>query len=188
MTPKLGTLCQIGHTIHCILAYCSYLYGSYLYGSYYFIDYLGLQSVAAPRGGGIPLPQENPPYPKKIPPTPRKSPLTFFQISLFLCLYVFLLTKLWHDQGKWVTCRKCQFLFSYTTFSKLQNASFWCKPHHNWVSGYRIMKDLTMLNTIWNKGNGTLFLPISQKQHPRHPTHSSWSCHNLAFFVLFQPK
>ena len=22
-------------------------------------------------------------------------------------------------------------------------------------------------------------LPISQKQHPRHPTHSSWSCHKL---------
>ena len=24
---------------------------------------------------------------------------------------------MWHDQVKWVTCRKCQFLFSYTTFS-----------------------------------------------------------------------
>ena len=102
---------------------------------------------------------------------------------------MFLLTKLWHDQGKWVTCRKCQFLFSYTTFSKLQNASFWCKPHHNWVSGYRVMKDLTMLKTIWNKGIWTLFLPISQKQHPRHPTHSSWSCHilltckHIIFFV-----
>ena len=23
----------------------------------------------------------------------------------------------------------------------------------------------------------TLFLPISQKQHCRHPSHSSWSCH-----------
>ena len=78
---------------------------------------------------------------------------------------------------KWVTCRKCQFLFSYTTFLKLQNASFWCKPHYNWISGYRVMKDLTMLKTIWNKGIWTLFLPISQKQHPWHPTHSSWSCH-----------
>ena len=24
---------------------------------------------------------------------------------------------MWHDQGKWITCRKIQFLFSYTTFS-----------------------------------------------------------------------
>ena len=30
------------------------------------------------------------------------------------------------------------------------------------------LNHLTMLKTIWN---------ISQKQHPRHPTHSSWSCH-----------
>ena len=28
-----------------------------------------------------------------------------------------ILARMWHDQGKWVTCRKCQFLFSYTTFS-----------------------------------------------------------------------
>ena len=40
------------------------------------------------------------------------------------------------------------------------------------------MKDLTMLKTLWNKEILTLFLPISQKQHPRHPTHSSWSCHS----------
>ena len=38
--------------------------------------------------------------------------------------------------------------FSCTTFSKLQNASFWCRPHYNWISGYRVMKDLTMLKTI----------------------------------------
>ena len=25
--------------------------------------------------------------------------------------------QMWHDQGKWVTCRKFQFQFSYTTFS-----------------------------------------------------------------------
>ena len=59
-------------------------------------------------------------------------------------------------------------------------ASFWCKPHYNWISGFRVVKDLTMLKTIWNKGFGTLFLLISQIQHPRHPrhpTHSSWSCH-----------
>ena len=46
-------------------------------------------------------------------------------------------SHMWHDQGKWVTCRKFQFLFSYTTFSKLQNASCWCKPHY-----YRVMKIL----------------------------------------------
>ena len=32
-----------------------------------------------------------------------------------------IVSHMWHDQGKWVTCRKCQFLFSYTTFSKRQN-------------------------------------------------------------------
>ena len=55
---------------------------------------------------------------------------------------------LWHDQGKWVTRRIFQLLFSYTTFSKLQEASFWCKPHYNWISGYGVMKDFTMLKTI----------------------------------------
>ena len=29
---------------------------------------------------------------------------------------------MWHDQGKWVN------------FLWLQNASFWCKPHYNWIS------------------------------------------------------
>ena len=73
----------------------------------------------------------------------------------------------------------CNFYFL-MTFTKLQNASFWCKPHYNWIfgnSGYRVMKDLTMLKTICNKGIWTLFLPISQKHHSRHPTHSPWSCH-----------
>ena len=58
---------------------------------------------------------------------------------------------MWHDQGKWVTCRKFQFLFSYTTFSKLKNASFSCKPHYNWISGYRVMKDLKMLKQYKTK-------------------------------------
>ena len=87
------------------------------------------------------------------------------------------INNMWHDQGKWVACRKFQFLFSYTTFSIPKSDSFWCKPHYNWITGYRVMTDLTMLKTIWNKGIWTLFLPISQKQHPQHPTHSSWSCH-----------
>ena len=69
---------------------------------------------------------------------------------------------MWHDQGKWVTCRKSYFLFSYTTVSQHQNASFWCKPQYNWISDYRVMQDLTMLKTIQNKGIWTLFLPISQ--------------------------
>ena len=55
------------------------------------------------------------------------------------------------NQGKWFTCRKCQFLFSYTTFSKLQNTSFWCKPHYNWISCYRVMNDFTMLNQYETK-------------------------------------
>ena len=59
---------------------------------------------------------------------------------------------MWHDQGKWVTCRKFQFLFSYTTFLKLQ------KQYET-------------------KNLNTAFLPICQKQHPWHLTHSSWSCY-----------
>ena len=59
---------------------------------------------------------------------------------------------------------KCQFLFSYTIFW------FWCNPHYNWISGYRVMKDLTMLNTLWNKGVWTLFLPISQNNMPTSDT------------------
>ena len=70
-----------------------------------------------------------------------------------------------------------KFNFLYTTFLKLRNASFECKPQYNWISSYRVMKNLAMLKTIWNKGIWTLFLPIFQKQHPQHPTHSSWSCH-----------
>ena len=57
------------------------------------------------------------------------------------------------------------------------NASFWRKPHYNWISRNRVMKDLTMLKSISNKGIWTLFLPLSQKQHRQNPTHSSWSCH-----------
>ena len=34
------------------------------------------------------------------------------------------------------------------------------------------MKNLSMLKTIYNKGIGTLFLPLSQNQYRRHPTHS----------------
>ena len=44
-----------------------------------------------------------------------------------------------------------QFLFSCTTFSKHQNASFWCKPHYNWIPSYRVMKDFTMLKQYVTK-------------------------------------
>ena len=56
--------------------------------------------------------------------------------------------NMWHDQGKWVTCRKFQFLFSCTTFSNNQYASFWSKPHNNLISGYWVMKNLSLLKTI----------------------------------------
>ena len=46
------------------------------------------------------------------------------------------------------------------------------------------MKDLTLLKTRWNKGILTLFLPLSQIQHRRHPTHSSWSCHMCKMYVI----
>ena len=42
-----------------------------------------------------------------------------------------------------------------------------------WLQSY---EGFDNAKTIWNKGIWTLFLPISQKQHLRHPTHS-WSCH-----------
>ena len=95
--------------------------------------------------------------------------------------------NMWHDQGKWVTCRKFQFQLSYITFSKLKNASFWCKPHYNWISGYRVIKDLTMLKNNMKQRNFNPVLPIPKKQHPRHPTHSSWSCHICDLFLYILP-
>ena len=72
------------------------------------------------------------------------------------------ISNMWHDQGEWVTCRKKLFLFSYPTFSNLQNASFWCKPHYNWIFGYGVMKDLTMLKTIKQRNLNTVFANISK--------------------------
>ena len=65
---------------------------------------------------------------------------------------------------------------------KFKNASFWCIPDYNWISGYRVMNDLSILKT--KKGIWTLFLPISQKQHGWHSTHSSWSCHICITLLL----
>ena len=39
------------------------------------------------------------------------------------------------------------------------------------------MTKLSILQTIQNKRIWIMFLPLSQKQYLRHPTHSSWSCH-----------
>ena len=42
----------------------------------------------------------------------------------------------------------------------------------------------------YKKGIWTLYLPISQKQHRRHPTHFSWSCNvwPLIFYFHFFPR
>ena len=45
----------------------------------------------------------------------------------FVLLYKFI-KHMWHDQGKWVTCRKFQFLVSYTTFSNFKMLHFDAKP------------------------------------------------------------
>ena len=89
------------------------------------------------------------------------------------------MSPIWFWTGIWSRemSHLSKILFSYTTFSFFQNASFWCKPKYTWISGYRVIKDLSLLKPIYNKGIWTLFLPISQKQHGRHPTYSSWSCH-----------
>ena len=71
--------------------------------------------------------------------------------------------NMWYDQGKWITCRKISipsFLHHFLITSQI---------------GYlRICQ-------CWkiNKKNKKQFLPISQKQYIRHPTHSCWSCHIL---------
>ena len=45
-----------------------------------------------------------------------------------------------------------------------------------WLQSY---EEFVNAKTIKNKGIWPLFMPISQKQYLRHPTHSSWSCHML---------
>ena len=75
-----------------------------------------------------------------------------------------------------------QFLVSYATFSQFQNASFWCKPHYKldiWLHRY------AGFDNAKTKEFEPLFLPKSQKQHLRHPTHSSWSCHIMTLATCF---
>ena len=88
--------------------------------------------------------------------------IQLLQTSVFPFIFFIIM---WHDRGKWVTCRKMsihRFLCHFLT-------SFWCKPHWNCISGYRVTE-------IW-----TLFLLISQNHYFRHPTHSP--CH--IFCTLF---
>ena len=84
---------------------------------------------------------------------------------------------MWHGQGEMSRLSKMSISIFLPHFLITSNASFWRKPHYNWISRNRVMKDLTMLKSISNKGIWTLFLPLSQKQHRQNPTHSSWSCH-----------
>ena len=50
----------------------------------------------------------------------------------------------WHDQGKWVTCQ------NFTTFSKLQNASFWCKLWWRAIYGGVPSKDCKQSHLVTN--------------------------------------
>ena len=78
------------------------------------------------------------------------------------------IVNMWHDQGKWVTCRKFQFLFSYIPLSQNFKMLHFDTTPITIGSGYRVMKDLTMLKTIWNKGIWTyiFFANISKTTSP----------------------
>ena len=39
---------------------------------------------------------------------------------------------------------KFNFYFLTSLSHNLKNASFWCKPHYNWISDSKVMKDLSM--------------------------------------------
>ena len=68
----------------------------------------------------------------------------------------------WHDQGKWVTCRKLQLLFSYTTFSK-----FFITIHYNWMSGKSYDTFINAKNNIKQRNlNTTFFANISKTISP----------------------
>ena len=56
--------------------------------------------------------------------------------------FLLIMSHMWHDQGKRVTCRKKNTISVFVhhhCLTILQNGSFWCKPHYNWISGYRVM-------------------------------------------------
>ena len=57
--------------------------------------------------------------------------------------------------------------FNFYFLTPLYHASFWCKPHYNWISGYRVMKDLSMLiNNIKQRNLNTIFANISKTTSP----------------------
>ena len=71
------------------------------------------------------------------------------------------------------------FLKTYKIFISIQTPlqlDIWLQSYEGFGNARNIMKQRN-LNTV--------FLPISQKQHPRHRTHSSWSCHILCFSYDF---
>ena len=61
----------------------------------------------------------------------------------------------------------------------IKNATFWSKPHLYWASGCRDMNILWSLKAMKNIKLCHLFMPVTQNQYSRHPTHSPWSCHIL---------
>ena len=54
----------------------------------------------------------------------------------------------------------------------------------NWISGYRLMSNLSVWKTIWNKRIWPHSFPISQKQYVWRPTHSPWCVHNFNSFFF----
>ena len=57
----------------------------------------------------------------------------------------------WHDQRKWITCRKISFSIFFLHHFPITHALFGSKPHNNWISGYRVMKNLSMLKQYKTK-------------------------------------
>ena len=77
-----------------------------------------------------------------------------------------------------------QFWFFIINHLSILNATFWSKPHLNRTFGCRDMNILWSLKTIKNIRICHIFKPVTQNQYPRHPTHSSWSCHIYICLVL----
>ena len=95
---------------------------------------------------------------------------------------------LWHDQGKWVTCRKISkipslllyFLITSKYFMLMQTPS----QLDTWLQSY---EEFVHAKNNINKRIWTLFLPISQQQYLRHPTliMSHFSYYTALIYVSF---
>ena len=72
-----------------------------------------------------------------------------------------------------------QFLFSYTISHNIKMLYFDANPITYWDIWLQSYEEYVNAKNNINKGIWTLFLPISQKQYHRHPTHSAWSCHTF---------